>query len=108
MEVIALLIKIGVAITCILVGSRMGERRGRRKLGALLGFLLGPIGLLILLLVPVVEEQRDERPQPMQESVRLRTRCSECRTTLKAPLEAEGKRFRCGSCGTTGIVEVFA
>ncbi|MCU1397330.1 MAG: hypothetical protein JWN62_439 [Acidimicrobiales bacterium] len=45
-----------IGIACIFIGRAIGGKKGRATLGGVLGFLLGPIGLIIIAVVPKTKE----------------------------------------------------
>lgn len=50
-----------VSMICMMIGTLGGEAKGRGGAGALLGLLLGPLGLVILLLLPNRIEAQAEK-----------------------------------------------
>lgn len=71
-----------------LVGALIGQHKGRTGFGAILGFLLGPIGWLIVALMPSNEQQLKKRnPGPKQK------KCPECAELVMADAKV------CRYCG---------
>ncbi|NUP52097.1 MAG: hypothetical protein HOW97_32960 [Catenulispora sp.] len=55
-----------VAIVCCVIGGNIGSGKGRFDAGAFLGLLLGPVGLLVLLLLPPTIEAAAIRAEAIE------------------------------------------
>jgi hypothetical protein len=65
------------------IGYVVGARRGRSTLGLLLGFLLGPIGWLVLLIIPPANLPKC--PDCKGDVISGATKCKNCGSTLPSP-----------------------
>jgi hypothetical protein len=48
----------GLAVVCAIIGAWIGEAKCQRSAGFILGILLGPIGILIVCLLPAQEKKK--------------------------------------------------
>ncbi|NUQ98878.1 MAG: hypothetical protein HOY79_20735 [Streptomyces sp.] len=62
----SLVIIAAVAIVCCVIGGNIGSGKGRFDAGAFLGLLLGPVGLLVLLLLPPTIEAAAVRAEAIE------------------------------------------
>jgi hypothetical protein len=86
-----LLILAGVWLVVMLIGYVIGRARGRGGFGAFMGLLLGPLGWLIVLLLP---RQGTKCPECLGIVPAQARRCQHCGSEIPAGLSAEAKPFR--------------
>jgi hypothetical protein len=54
---------LAVAVACSLIGAGLGSWKNQWWRGAIAGFILGPLGLLIMLVIPVSDNARARRAE---------------------------------------------
>ena len=81
-ELVPLLCWAAIPFFGAMIGGAVGSARGRTMFGLALGFLLGPIGWLLIFLLPKVEANRRVCPTCGAGVPDGAWRCKQCRTKL--------------------------